>query len=91
MLRHALRAHPAGMPPYILCNDYLPPVEFPVVLDCEMPAGDPLRLRRTHERYRPQVADRAMLAEVFPGFETEPQAAAREQASSPLDQRRRHE
>jgi len=69
-LRHALRAHPGGIPPLILSNGYLPPDEFPV---CHRsPHGfhpqAGLDLRRTHDRYRPQVPDLALLRELFPAF-----------------------
>ena len=72
VLRHAFRAHPKGMSPFILSNDYLPPTEFPVALDCEgIPGTSPdsgLQLRTTHGKYHPLVPDRNLLADLFPGF-----------------------
>jgi hypothetical protein len=69
-MRHAFRLHPAGMPPWILSNSYLPPEEFQVVhrfaSPTQTPFGDALDLRRTHHRYFPQEGDRDFLSRTYP-------------------------
>lgn len=80
LLRHAFRAHPAGLPPFLLCNDYLPPAEFPVILEGATGQGESLspelHLRKTHDRYRPRVADLGLLREAFPGLDAWPSIGA---------------
>ena len=57
-----------GMPPYILNNSYMPPMEFQVTKRFVVDDYNKLELRKTHQEYGPVDADVGMLYDLFPSF-----------------------
>ena len=67
-MRHFFRLHKAGVPPYILNNSYMPPVEFPLMKRFVVDECSELELRNTHQDYGPLEADVGLLCDMFPSL-----------------------